>query len=108
MYKSLGDNSSASACRHADCRVVQTDKYNFMGRGTPKFKVQENKMKTRKCPHCQTVKSLDDFYKWKSKPNGLSTYCKTCENYKSRHKEVDLPVDELAYEGEKWISEATF
>jgi glutaredoxin len=37
-------------------------------------------MPTKTCPHCHETKSTDEFYKNKSNPDGLQSYCKVCHN----------------------------
>ena len=33
----------------------------------------------KQCSHCKEMKPLDGFYKHKSRPDGLSGYCKQCQ-----------------------------
>ena len=35
---------------------------------------------TKRCPRCGETKSIDDFYKNKSRKDGHSAWCKTCDN----------------------------
>lgn len=37
-----------------------------------------NEPSLKLCPDCKTAKPLDEFYKNKSAPGGLNTYCKPC------------------------------
>lgn len=37
-----------------------------------------NKYGLKLCPKCEEVLELDNFYKNKSKPDGLNSYCKNC------------------------------
>lgn len=46
----------------------------------------------KKCPKCNTVKDLDEFYKNRTKKDGHTVYCKACisaysKEYHSTHKE---------------------
>ena len=45
-------------------------------------------MKKKKCPKCGVEKSVDKFYRYKRKKDGLRCYCKKCVD-KSR-KEYDV------------------
>lgn len=48
---------------------------------------------TKRCPRCNEAKSANAFYKDKSKPNGLSTYCKSCSKIKERTRyEEEKPL----------------
>jgi len=56
-------------------------------------------MKTKRCPHCQTEKTLDEFSRRNKQFSTLSSWCKKCtsnkinENYHYRVKEFeDYPV----------------
>lgn len=45
-------------------------------------------MKTKRCPKCEKVKPIDDFYKNKSRKDGFACWCKNCngEYQKNNHK----------------------
>ena len=42
----------------------------------------------KKCPVCQQYKYDSEFYKNKTKKNGLSYSCKTCSDLKERHRNL--------------------
>lgn len=56
--------------------------------GKGKFYMQ-NTATHKSCPMCGEIKERSEFYKWKSRQDGLTAYCKICFN--SRNK--------------KWMSE---
>lgn len=47
---------------------------------------------TKYCTHCHTEKPVDEFYPNKTKPGGLSTYCKECT------KELQRGYSKKAYD----------
>ena len=53
-------------------------------------------MKTKRCPHCQLTKSVDEFSKRNKQFSTLSSWCKKCtsnkinENYHYRTKVKDV------------------
>ena len=38
----------------------------------------------KKCPICGELKERSEFYKWKSRQDGLTAYCKPCFNIKNK------------------------
>jgi Recombination endonuclease VII len=38
----------------------------------------------KKCPICGELKERSEFYKWKSRQDGLTAYCKPCFNSKNK------------------------
>lgn len=45
---------------------------------------------TKRCPTCTKPKILDDFYKNRSRPDGVSSQCKLCcLAYQKRHSQTD-------------------
>lgn len=48
-------------------------------------------MKTKRCPRCETEKSLDDFHKDAANKTGHCTYCKDCNKAKARQWTKDNP-----------------
>lgn len=67
--------SRGFSCYCIDCSRKMYKKYynnnvKKQKKDTPEFK---------KCPKCNQIKPRSEFYQIKSKPNGLSSYCKDCE-----------------------------
>ena len=48
-------------------------------------------MMIKRCAKCQEEKSLEGFYKNRSKPDGLGHYCKECANKASRQSAQNHP-----------------
>lgn len=53
---------------------------------------------SRKCPRCNKVKSLDEFYKRRGK-DGSSTYCKQCTSNQCLERQRRLKLLAVAYLG---------
>ena len=49
------------------------------------------KIKSQKfCPTCETIKPISEFYKHKSKPDGVQAYCKPCyKNMMNQKRKID-------------------
>lgn len=48
--------------------------------------------KTHKsCPICGELKERSEFYKWKSRQDGLTAYCKSCFNNKNKKWQAENP-----------------
>lgn len=51
--------------------------------GKGKF-YMENSATHKRCPICEELKERSEFYKWKSRQDGLTAYCKFCFNKKNK------------------------
>lgn len=51
----------------------------------------------RECPKCSTEKSASEFGKNKSRPDGLSFWCKDCQNDYQKKRYQDDPEKKLAH-----------
>jgi len=49
-------------------------------------------METKMCTRCETSKSLDQFNKNSSRPDGLQIYCRSCNNQTSAKHYADNPA----------------
>jgi Recombination endonuclease VII len=58
-------------------------------------------MTEKLCPKCETVKDASAFYSSKSRPDGLSSYCKTCQIMDTKARYSPHPRWQ-APEGQKW------
>lgn len=45
----------------------------------------------KKCPICGEIKERSEFYKWKSRQDGLTAYCKPCFNNKNKKWQAQNP-----------------
>ncbi len=59
---------------------------------------------SKKCPKCEETKDNSEFYKDKSRMDGLTTYCKECEN-DYHQKWVENNRDHLKEWRANWIEE---
>ena len=44
----------------------------------------ETTIKTKRCPRCKLIKTTDQFYTVKTRPDGIGVYCSLCSREKSR------------------------
>ena len=58
---------------------------------------------TKTCPKCETVKEASQFYVSKTRPGGLSSYCRTCQLLDSKKNYSPHPRWR-APEGQKWCA----
>lgn len=52
----------------------------------------------KKCPHCEIIKPLSEFYK-RRKGTNPSTYCKECTNLQTRARQKALKKKAVEYKG---------
>lgn len=58
--------------------------------GKGKF-YNENSKTHKRCPICGELKDRSEFYKWKSRQDGLTAYCKSCFNKKNKGWQKENP-----------------
>ncbi|NYH13558.1 hypothetical protein [Paraburkholderia bryophila] len=46
------------------------------------------------CPHCQIIKTADQFHRDRQKSDGLSTYCRECRNEMNREAYQQLTTEQ--------------
>ena len=50
----------------------------------------DNNLKTKFCNQCESAKSVGDFYRDRTKKDGLRTICKNCYNGKTPNKTIEI------------------
>ena len=83
-------------------RPTQQDKYRekYTQRTDEEFQqaIRESyPQNTKKCPECQIVKQLEEFYKNKAYSTGVSVWCKPCTSQKSAKRQAKVAEADPEY-----------
>jgi hypothetical protein len=92
-------------CRncHTEIHNGLHSQYGFVIKPEVVNKVLEPSDKTKHCPRCDTIKSISDFYKNHCTKDGLSTWCRQCQNLSDSGRYNKRKETIINYKGNKCV-----